>query len=202
MIENVILDFGQVMVRFDPDYMVERYVTDPLDKKLLADVIFDRLYWDRLDAGTIEDSEVIAACCKRLPERLHDKVGEIYYNWIYNLPPIEGMKELVHSLKTQHGVGVYLLSNISTYFAEHSGELDVLEEFDGLVFSAEVGLTKPSREIFAYVTERFGIDPKTAIFIDDNKSNIIGAEAFGIRGYLFDGNATRLESFLKKEIGI
>ena len=68
MIKNLVFDFGQVMVHFDPKYMVEQYISDPIDSILLQRIIFDRLYWDRLDEGTIEDDEVIAGICSRLPE--------------------------------------------------------------------------------------------------------------------------------------
>ena len=39
MIKNVIFDFGQVLVHFDPTYMVGLYVSDEKDKTLLADVM-------------------------------------------------------------------------------------------------------------------------------------------------------------------
>ena len=70
MIKNVIFDFGQVLVHFEPEYMVRQYVTDEDDVKLLSQVIFDRLYWDRLDLGTITDEETIKLCRERLPQRL------------------------------------------------------------------------------------------------------------------------------------
>ena len=57
MIENVVFDFGQVLIKFDPDHMVGRYVTDAVDAALLSAVVFDRLYWDKLDAGTLGDAE-------------------------------------------------------------------------------------------------------------------------------------------------
>ena len=41
MIENVIFDFGQVLVHFEPEYMVRQYVTDDEDVKLLSEVIFE-----------------------------------------------------------------------------------------------------------------------------------------------------------------
>jgi putative hydrolase of the HAD superfamily len=59
MIKNFIFDFGKVMVHFEPEYMVGKYVDDADDAKLLGEVIFDRLYWDKLDAGTITDEQVI-----------------------------------------------------------------------------------------------------------------------------------------------
>lgn len=200
MIKNVIFDFGQVMVRFEPEYMVGRYVTDGEDAALLSRVIFDRALWDRLDAGTIEDSEVVLACKSVLPERLHDTAEKIYYNWLYNLPEIPGMKELVHELKTEHGTGVFLLSNISRYFAEHKDENPSLREFDGYVFSAVAGLTKPSAEIFAHICDKFSLDKESTIFVDDNEKNVKGALDFGLKAYLFDGDAVKLRDFIFKNL--
>ena len=59
MIKNLVFDFGNVLVRYEPEYMVSQYVSDPEDKRLLAEVLFDRLYWDALDEGTITDEEVV-----------------------------------------------------------------------------------------------------------------------------------------------
>ena len=80
MIKNVVFDFGQVLVHFIPADMVEKYVTDPADSALLQEVVFDRLYWDKLDAGTITDEEVLTAVQARLPERLWSVACEIYVN--------------------------------------------------------------------------------------------------------------------------
>ncbi len=75
--KNVIFDFGQVMVRFEPKYMTEQYIKGE-DAELVSRVVFDRLYWDKLDSGDISDSEVIAACRERLPERLWETAETVY----------------------------------------------------------------------------------------------------------------------------
>ena len=196
MIRNVIFDFGQVMVRFDPAYMVAKYIDASADRALVEEVLFDRLYWDALDRDTITDEEVIEAARTRLPEHLHGVIETVYANWIYNLPEIEGMREIVRGLKAK-GVHVYLLSNISTYFAAHAHEIPCLSEFEDCVFSAVCGKVKPNADIFAYLCGRNGLNPTECIFVDDNAANIAGAEAFGIQGYLFDGDAKRLKKYLK-----
>ena len=197
MIRNVVFDFGQVMVRFEPSYMVGKYVSDKRDAALLEAVIFDRLYWDRLDAGTITDEEVVSACLARLPERLHAFVPEIYYNWIYNIPEINGMRRLVNDLKENYGLRVFLLSNISLYFAEHAKEIPILSSFDRCVFSAVCKSVKPDRAIFEHLCESCGILAEDTVFIDDNEKNIRGAEAFGIKGVLFDGDVASLRKHLE-----
>ena len=197
-IKNVVFDFGQVMVHFEPAYMVGRYVTDKEDAELLERVVFDRLYWDRLDAGTITNEETLTECRKRLPERLWEVADTIFYNWIYNIPEVDGMADLVSYIKTAYGVKILLLSNISHYFADHAGEINALKNFDGCIFSARIGIVKPCAEIFDYMCKTYGIKPEETVFVDDNKNNIEGARAFGINGYLFDGDAARLKEYLDK----
>ena len=93
--KNYIFDFGKVIVEFEPEIMMAPYITDKADRELAGDVIFDRLYWDRLDGGIITDSEVVAAIRERLPERLGDAGVEVYQNWYRHLPFIEGVRELI-----------------------------------------------------------------------------------------------------------
>ena len=195
-IKTIIFDFGQVLVHFEPSYMVGVYVNDESDKALLEEVVFDRLYWDRLDNGTISNEETMSLIKERLPERLWDVADKIYYNWVYNIPEIDGMSELLSHLKNKHGVRLFLLSNISNYFASHANEIPILKKLDGLVMSAPIGIVKPSYEIFDYICKKYDIVPSEAIFVDDRIDNIEGAKAYGINGYVFDGDSEKLKSYL------
>lgn len=198
MIKNVVFDFGQVLVHFVPEYMVRQYVTNEDDVKLLSEVVFDRLYWDRLDLGTITDEETISLCRERLPQRLWEVAEKIHWNWIYNIPEIDGMKELIKYIKERYGVGVFVLSNISHYFANHSHEIDILKEADGCIFSAHLGITKPDHRIFAHLCQKFDLKPNETVFVDDNENNIKSSIEFGLNGYLFDGDSKRLKEYFDK----
>lgn len=195
-IKNVVFDFGQVLVYFQPSYMVGAYVSDEEDKALIEEVVFDRLYWDRLDSGDISDEEVVSAIKTRLPERLWDVSEKIYYSWIYNIPEIEGMSELIDRIKNRYNVKVYLLSNISNYFASHSEEIPILKKLDGCVFSAPIGIVKPNREIFEHLCKAYKLSPEETLFIDDRLDNIEGALRCGLKGYIFDGDVNRLRDYL------
>ena len=197
MIKNVIFDFGQVLVRFDPEYMCRAFINDDGDVDLLSSVLFDRKYWDRLDAGTIKDEELIKDAKGRMPERLHEVAEKIYYNWLYNLPEIEGMREVI-ALCKEMGFGVYLLSNISEYFAERYTEIPILSLIDGFVFSAVAKAVKPSEEIFSHICQKFNLTPSETLFVDDNEMNINGALKFGIVSYLFDGDSKALYNYIKQ----
>jgi HAD superfamily hydrolase (TIGR01509 family) len=71
--------------------------------------------------------------------------------------------------------------------------------FDGLVISGEVGMVKPNADIYRYLLDTYKLDPAECIFIDDRDDNIEAGEKLGIKGYLFDGSAEKLRSYLKAE---
>ena len=200
MIKNYVFDFGNVLARFDKNMLTAAHVTDRKTADLIADVLFDRLYWDRLDNGSITDDEVKSEVCKRLPPDLHDVARTVYDKWVVSMPPIDGMPELIADIKAK-GAKLYLLSNISVGFAKRYHECPWIKElfslFDGLVFSGPIGMTKPNRDIFEYLLEKYSLDAKECIFIDDSELNINGAKAAGLNTYRFDSNADKLREYLR-----
>lgn len=196
---NIIFDLGNVLFLFDNDALTAACDVAEEDLRLVSDTVYDRLYWDRLDDGSITEDEVIEAVCKRLPERLHEKSRLVFDSWIKNMPPVKGMNELIADLK-DNGKKIYLISNISDRFAKSWMNYPHIEKtlsmFDGLVFSGEVKLAKPDTRIFTYLLDTYKLDPTDCIFIDDAPRNIEGAEKAGIKGYLFDGNADLLRETL------
>lgn len=199
MYKNYIFDFGQVIVRFEAELMTKAFIKDSKEVKAVKDIIFDRLYWDRLDDGTITDDEVKEGICSRLPERLHTSACLVYDNWYKNLPFVDGMPELLHEIK-QNGGRLFLLSNISIGFAEKYKSVAALKElfdlFDGLVFSGPIGIVKPNREIFCHLLTKYNLKSEECVFIDDNKDNILGAEKVGIKAILFEGSTEKLKAQL------
>ena len=199
MIRNVIFDFGQVLVSFVPIDIVKQTVKNEEDAALVAQIFFDRKYWDKIDEGTLSGEELIAEAKKHLPERLHAPLPEIFYTWIYRIPYIKGMPEIVAMLK-QKGIRLFLLSNAGHYLAEHTEHFEMLDGFDACLFSATLGLSKPHREIYAHICDTYSLVPEETLFVDDNAANIEGARAYGIGGYLFDGDANRLAQYLENTL--
>ena len=200
MYKNIIFDYGQVIISFDPYYMTKCYVENEAACKELSDIIFDRLYWDRLDNGSITDDEVKAEIIKRVPEEYYDAAVKVYDNWYYNNPVISDTAELIRELKAS-GARLYLLSNISIGFAENWHKIPevskILSLFDGLVFSGPIGMNKPNRDIFEYLLKKYDLNAEECIFIDDSEKNINGAKAVGINTILFTGDAEKIRQELK-----
>ncbi len=199
MIQNYIFDFGNVLANFYEEMLTAPYVADEVLRKTISDVVFDRLYWDKLDDGTITDKEVREEIRRRLPEEQRELGCLVYDSWVKTLTPVPGMGELVTALKKK-GKKLYLLSNISIGFAETYREVPwlkaLLGQFDGLVFSGVIGMIKPNRDIFEHLLDTYDLKPEECLFIDDRQANIDGARAVGVDGYLFDGDAEKLREFL------
>ena len=201
MYKNIIFDYGQVIISFDPYYMTKVYVEDEKTAQELSEIIFDRVYWDKLDNGSISDEEVKAAFKKRIPDEYYDTACKVYDNWYYNNPMIEGTGELIKELKMR-GARIYLLSNISIGFSQNYMKIpkvsEILSLFDGLVFSGPIGLNKPNKEIFDYLLKKYNLMAEDCVFIDDSEKNIIGANAVGINTIHFTGDTEKLRKELIK----
>lgn len=193
-IRYLIFDFGRVLIRYEPDEITEA-IAGREDLRLLSDLLFGEELWGGLDAGSLTNEEATRLACERLPERLHSAAATIYRDWIHHIPPIPGMHELVAELSAR-GIPLFLLSNISAYFAENAHLFPVLSHFRKCIFSGVCRMIKPNREIYLHLLSECGIPPEESLFIDDNPANIAAAEACGIHGYLFDGDAARLREYL------
>jgi epoxide hydrolase-like predicted phosphatase len=61
----------------------------------------------------------------------------------------------------------------------------IVNAFDEVIISAEVGLAKPDSRIFHLALERLGVQPEEAVFVDDFLHNVEGARAVGMQAIHF-----------------
>lgn len=93
----------------------------------------------------------------------------------------------VKELRSDFKIG--LLSNMGSDTLEDIFPSDERAElFDDVVISSEVGLIKPSRDIYELMLERIGVAPEEAVFVDDRPANIEGASRAGMQTILFTTN--------------
>lgn len=59
---------------------------------------------------------------------------------------------------------------------------------DLIVYSHEVGLSKPDPRIYALACERLGISAPEAVFVDDTEEAVAGARAVGMRAIRYESN--------------
>ena len=184
MIRNILFDMGNVLIRFDRGFFIDRLGISPEDRHLLMRNVFCSVEWVRLDRGSMDEDDAVKSVCRRLPEHLHDAAARLIAMWDRPILPIPGMLELVMELK-EKGYGIYLLSNASRRQHEYWPRVEASRYFDGTLISADEGVMKPQPEIYHLCLERFGLNAGECFFIDDSPPNIEGAQRCGIRGAVF-----------------
>lgn len=92
--------------------------------------------------------------------------------------------KLISSLKSKYKIG--LLSNIASNWIRDSFLSETEQNlFDEMVFSYEVGITKPDERIFELICERLGVELEEAIMIDDIESYCESAKSIGMKSVVY-----------------
>ena len=94
---------------------------------------------------------------------------------------------LIKDLK-RAGYRLFVLSNMSRDFIDFLRQQEVYAYFEGDVVSCEVGVVKPTPQIYDILLEKFSLDAEETIFIDDRRENVDAAAAKGISVFHFDRN--------------
>ena len=200
MIRNILFDMGNVLIRFDRDFFMERLGLSGEDKKLLMREVFLSVEWVQMDRGTIREEDAVRQVCSRIPQHLHDAAFKLISMWDRPILPVEGMYELVRELK-ENGYGIYLLSNASLRQHEYWPRVPASEFFDGTIISADEKVMKPHPDYYLRALDRFGLIPGECVFIDDVAANIEGALYCGIPGIVFHADAKLLRRQLR-DLGV
>ncbi|RSX54708.1 HAD family hydrolase [Bifidobacterium samirii] len=202
-ITDVIFDFGNVLIYWDPAAaLVARYGQETIDRFLDDEISGFYSINDLMDAGMGAD-EAIAL----MRERHGDEWADILRYYVDNFEDsltgiVPGMRVLVNDLKAA-GIGVWGLSNWEkVLFSEAERLCPLLQLLDGRVVSGFVGLRKPHRDIYDEAVRRFGIDASTSVFVDDKAMNIVGANEAGIRGVRFSDSRRLREILIAQGVDI
>ena len=194
-IETVAFDLGGVLIDWNPRHLYRLLVDDEAAiERFLAEVCTPD--WNAtIDAGHPfadgvaqlvrehpEQAELIEAYRSRWPEMLGGCFSE-------TLAIVRHLREA--------GIPLYALSNWSAEtFASTRDQFPFLDEFDGILLSGQVGISKPDPAIFRLFLERFGLTAESTVFIDDSPVNVAVARSLGIQALLFR-NAAQLKRELQ-----
>lgn len=196
MIDTILLDMGNVLLRFDPALFLDRIGITGADRELLIRSVFRSVQWVCMDRGTLDEPQAERAICANLPQHLHPAVHQLVSCWDMPLLPMPGMEPLVAELH-QLGYKLYLLSNASRRQRTYWPRLPVSRCFDGTFLSAEAGVMKPQPEFFQQALAHFRLAPEACFFVDDVPANVAAAQFCGIQGAVFHGDAALLRQQLR-----
>ena len=132
-----------------------------------------------LESGRMSPDEFIAMASEHLA--FYGPAAEFRHAWNSIFHPIRAMWTVVSFLKSLR-LKLILFSNTNcmhiTWLLEH---YEVFEEFEGRVFSHEVGFNKPDPAIYRHAITEFDLTPEETLYIDDLPENIATGQNLGLR---------------------
>ena len=180
----IVFDFGGVMADVDVARILE-CCADSLNVPLKE---FNRVVKQEfapLVVGKVVEEELWATIADVLEVPLPKDWKSTFHNVMRDVvSPRQEMYALVRDLREQ-GYSVALLSDITEWQADVLRDMGLYEDFSPVLLSCDLGLRKPSVEVYEHLLEVLGVEARDCIFIDDRIPNIEVAKDLGIHGILF-----------------
>ena len=195
--DTIIFDFGGVILDIDPDLSRRRFVEMlGMEKaRLLETEQLPQLY----EKGNISRTEFVERINQIAGTNIPE--GEIIAAWnamLLNYKParIEWIKRLHQNYQ------LLMLSNTNDAHFEYFHNKLIAEYgvtfyqlFDHVYLSHEMGMLKPSHEIYETVIREQQLNLKRTLFIEDTERNVAGAQEVGLPTLLIPRNGEFYEFF-------
>ena len=198
MIKNVVLDMGNVLLDFNPEFVMNMFCSSPEEKEIIDKELFNGPEWKMGDRGDIKDKDRFDLVKVRVPEQYHEALKNCADRWDVCMTPLDGAREFCESVK-ESGFGIYVLSNASDLFYVYFPKFLPLDFFDGVFVSSDYLMLKPDVEIYKTFLEKYGLKGDECLFIDDREDNIEGAKKAGLNTFRFEGDYKAILNKLKAQ---
>lgn len=188
----LVFDLGSVLVDskipFKETLYKSKLIPDDIVEEL--DAYIGNTYWNNKDKlEYYSEDEFYKYMIDRAPEYLKSYIPAALKLQDSDLRLLDYSKTLIKKLK-EKGYKLYYISNWSKWSKDkltRSGFFDFLKDFDGGIFSGDVGHMKPDNSIFQCFFNKYKeITPTECIFFDDRHDNISAAMNIGMYGILFN----------------
>ncbi|NNK57018.1 MAG: HAD family phosphatase [Desulfofustis sp.] len=201
MIRALLFDFGRVISAPKSSHLFTAYERDlGLRPGSINRIMFDSPLWERALVGDLQMEGYWQAIGPELNLNSKDRV-EAFRQRYYSDEKIN--QEVVDLIKTLVGnCRLGIVSNHPPGLEEWLADWQILELFDTVVSSAEVGVAKPDEKIFQIALERLGIEAAEALFIDDTEEHVLAARSLGMAGHHFSSAGALVDHLSELGIGI
>ena len=203
MIKNLVFDFGNVLIEWNPVQILVAFVEDEGDRKCVKAAIFDSGLWAQTDTGELTLEEAIQAAQTLLDSSYSATVEAIFTHWYEIVDVYHQLQEKIFEW-AQLGYGIYILSTTSEIFyaVENAGLLPMTKVLTGKILSYEVGCAKPDKSIYQKLLAQYALQANQCVFIDDLQVNLDVAKSLGFETILATSeqqNIIAIEELLKKK---
>jgi epoxide hydrolase-like predicted phosphatase len=198
VIRAVFFDFGGVIMRTEfqspRQKLAERF---NMDYDEMDRAVFGSDSARRASLGEITEDAHWAAVLKRFKQPASQM--QAFRNNFFGGDVIDhNLVEYIRSLHGKFHTG--LISNAWSGLREFITREKLIDLFDTVTISAEVGAVKPSAKIYEVALDQAMVGAGEAVFVDDTPVNIEACEKVGMKGILFNGpekSLSRLNQLLK-----
>jgi len=193
----IVFDLGGVLLDWNPRYLYRKLFDgdDAAMERFLAEVC--TMEWHHAHDLGVPPERTCAELARAHPEQ-----AELIWAWSRRSEemisgPIVGSVELLAKLKDA-GVPCYALTNMEreTYPLRRK-RFPFLGWFDGTVVSGFEGVAKPDPAIFELLLERFDLDRRATVLVDDSPANVRAASIVGLQAIEFE-SPSRLREWLEQ----
>lgn len=193
-IQNIIFDLGGVVFNWKSHKLIERLFENEEIKNGIKKHLLQHPDWIELDRGTLSKETAILRTQKR--SGLDIEVIDQFLSAVpESLTPKDDTFEIIDQLIKQQRK-LYVLSNMHFEFARYlESEHNIWDSFIDIVYSCDVLMVKPNRDIYELILKRNSLKAEETLFIDDTQVNLDMAESLGIKTHLFT-TAERLKEEL------
>jgi HAD superfamily hydrolase (TIGR01509 family) len=181
----VVFDLGKVLVDFDYSIAARKVAARSTKSLLNLISLFS-------SSSLIIQYENGAVARQEFFEQIRDAIGfqddlaEFggYFADIFTeIPPMIAL----HAELRRRGVPTYIFSNTNDLAVEHvERNFPFFKNFDGYIYSYEVGAMKPDAKIYAAMEKMCGRSGTDIIYLDDRLENVEAGSARGWRAILHE----------------
>ena len=196
VIRAVVFDIGGVL-EVTPDLGVDRLWEPRLGLPAGEILVRMRDVWQGGSIGTITLDDVHEALKDRLgldDQKVAQYMADLWREYLgtANTELIEYAREL----RPRYRTGIVSNSFVGAREREQAayGFEDLVEE---IVYSHEVGFSKPDPRIYALICSRLSVSPEETVFIDDSDVCVAGARDVGIHAVRYQDNAQAIAEIEK-----
>ena len=184
-ITTIVFDIGGVLLDIHPEKTYQ-YISDSTDIEI--EVVKNRFPWDAHDQyerGIMNNEDWFITYKESLPQPCCLKRSDFWNAWKLLLGEEKNTVNILEALNKQYSI--WLLSNTNPKHIQDEIEKRYLfpSLVNGAVYSFDVGVRKPEKEIYEIAMQRANANPQECLFIDDLLENIQAAKQIGIEGIHF-----------------
>lgn len=182
----LLLDLGRVLFDIDFDRCLTHWTAaarargQAVDPVALRERFTPDAAFEAHERGELSCEAFFRHLATRLELAIEPEIVREGWNAIFG-PDVTGLRERLEALAGH--CSLHVLTNTNETHAEHfrHRHARLLAPVETVFASHELGMRKPEPRIYDHVLATLAVAPEDVLFLDDNRENLAGAAARGLR---------------------